>query len=87
MVEYYSELFDGFVFTANGWVQSCGARSVRSPIIYGDASMSEPMNTSWVWYAKPFRGEQAKEMLTGSAAILPLASKAALSCLIKKEKR
>ncbi|KAJ8534364.1 hypothetical protein K7X08_007688 [Anisodus acutangulus] len=38
MVEYFGEQLYGFAFLANGWVQSCGSRCVKPPIIYGDVT-------------------------------------------------
>lgn len=38
MVQYFSELLDGFLSTANGWVQSYGSRCVRPPVLFGNVS-------------------------------------------------
>ncbi|HEY3486989.1 MAG TPA: 5-methyltetrahydropteroyltriglutamate--homocysteine S-methyltransferase, partial [Gammaproteobacteria bacterium] len=47
MVEYFGELLDGMVVTANGWVQSYGSRCVKPPIIYGDILRPRPMTVEW----------------------------------------
>src|SRR5699024_9833375 len=38
MVEYFGEQLDGFATTLNGWVQSDGARGVKTPALYGDVA-------------------------------------------------
>lgn len=70
MVEYFGEQLDGFVFTANGWVQSYGSRCVKPPIIYGDVSRPTPMTVRWSQYAQSLTAKPMKGMLTGPVTIL-----------------
>jgi 5-methyltetrahydropteroyltriglutamate--homocysteine methyltransferase len=70
MVEYFGEQLDGFVFTANGWVQSYGSRCVKPPIIYGDVSRPKPMTVRWSQYAQSLTDKPMKGMLTGPVTIL-----------------
>jgi len=70
MVEYFGEQLDGFVFTANGWVQSYGSRCVKPPIIYGDVSRSKPMTVRWSQFAQSLTDKPMKGMLTGPVTLL-----------------
>ncbi|MDD5277428.1 MAG: 5-methyltetrahydropteroyltriglutamate--homocysteine S-methyltransferase [Methylovulum sp.] len=70
MVEYFGEQLDGFVFTANGWVQSYGSRCVKPPIIFGDVSRPKPMTVHWSQYAQSLTDKPMKGMLTGPVTIL-----------------
>jgi 5-methyltetrahydropteroyltriglutamate--homocysteine methyltransferase len=70
MVEYFGEQLDGFLFTANGWVQSYGSRCVKPPIIYGDVSRPKPMTVRWSQYAQSLTNKPMKGMLTGPVTIL-----------------
>ncbi|MBY0498129.1 MAG: 5-methyltetrahydropteroyltriglutamate--homocysteine S-methyltransferase [Nitrosomonas sp.] len=70
MVEYFGEQLDGFLFTANGWVQSYGSRCVKPPIIYGDVSRPKPMTVRWSQYAQSLTSKPMKGMLTGPVTIL-----------------
>ncbi len=70
MVEYFGEQLDGFLFTANGWVQSYGSRCVKPPIIYGDVSRPKPMTVRWSQYAQSLTDKPMKGMLTGPVTIL-----------------
>jgi len=70
MVEYFGEQLDGYVFTANGWVQSYGSRCVKPPVIYGDISRPAPMTVRWTAYAQSLTGKPVKGMLTGPVTIL-----------------
>jgi 5-methyltetrahydropteroyltriglutamate--homocysteine methyltransferase len=70
MVQYFGELFNGFVFTQNGWVQSYGSRYVRPPIIVSDVSRSGPMTVTWSTYAQSVTKRPMKGMLTGPVTIL-----------------
>ncbi|HVX10611.1 MAG TPA: 5-methyltetrahydropteroyltriglutamate--homocysteine S-methyltransferase [Pirellulales bacterium] len=70
MVEYFGEQLDGFVFTANGWVQSYGSRCVKPPIIFGDVARRAPMTTAWTQYAQSLTTRPVKGMLTGPVTIL-----------------
>ena len=47
MVEYFGDQLDGFVTTANGWVQSYGSRCVKPPVLYGDIVRPAPMTVEW----------------------------------------
>jgi 5-methyltetrahydropteroyltriglutamate--homocysteine methyltransferase len=70
MVEYFGEQLDGFVFTANGWVQSYGSRCVKPPILFGDVARRGPMTTAWTRYAQSLTTRPVKGMLTGPVTIL-----------------
>ncbi len=70
MVEYFGEQLDGFVFSANGWVQSYGSRCVKPPIIYGDVARPAAMTVSWTVYAQSLTDKPMKGMLTGPVTIL-----------------
>lgn len=70
MVEYFGEQLSGFVFSANGWVQSYGSRCVKPPIIYGDVSRPQPMTVRWTAYAQSLTKKVVKGMLTGPVTIL-----------------
>ena len=70
MVEYFGEQLEGFVFTANGWVQSYGSRCVKPPIIFGDVTRRGPMTTAWTEYAQSLTTRPVKGMLTGPVTIL-----------------
>ncbi|KAL3532227.1 hypothetical protein ACH5RR_005748 [Cinchona calisaya] len=70
MVEYFGEQLSGFVFTANGWVQSYGSRCVKPPIIYGDVSRPNPMTVFWSSTAQSMTKRPMKGMLTGPVTIL-----------------
>ncbi len=65
MVEYFAELFQGFAFMTNGWVQSFGSRYVKPPIIYGDVQRPEPMTVRWICHAQSLTARPVKGMLTG----------------------
>jgi hypothetical protein len=43
MVEHFGEQLSGFVFTANGWVQSYGSRCVKPPVLFAHVSRPKPM--------------------------------------------
>ncbi|HEY5704412.1 MAG TPA: 5-methyltetrahydropteroyltriglutamate--homocysteine S-methyltransferase [Terrimicrobiaceae bacterium] len=70
MVEFFGEQLDGFLFTANGWVQSYGSRCVKPPIIYGDVNRPCPMTVDWWAYAQTLTPRPVKGMLTGPVTIL-----------------
>lgn len=70
MVEYFSEMLNGFMFTSNGWVQSYGSRCVKPPVIYGDVERREPMTLKWIKYAQNKTEKIMKGMLTGPVTIL-----------------
>ncbi|MES2378046.1 MAG: 5-methyltetrahydropteroyltriglutamate--homocysteine S-methyltransferase [Bacteroidota bacterium] len=70
MVEYFSELLDGFLFTKNGWVQSYGSRCVKPPVIYGDVSRPADMTVKWTKFAQANTSKLMKGMLTGPVTIL-----------------
>ncbi|MFE8644824.1 5-methyltetrahydropteroyltriglutamate--homocysteine S-methyltransferase [Sphingomonas sp. NCPPB 2930] len=70
MVEYFGERLDGFVFTANGWVQSYGSRCVKPPILFGDVARPTPMTVDWACYAQGLTALPMKGMLTGPITIL-----------------
>ncbi|AWW00707.1 5-methyltetrahydropteroyltriglutamate--homocysteine S-methyltransferase [Arcticibacterium luteifluviistationis] len=70
MVEYFGELLEGFVFSANGWVQSYGSRCVKPPIIFGDIERLKAMTVAWSSYAQSLSAKPMKGMLTGPQTIL-----------------
>ncbi len=70
MVQYFSELMEGYAFTQHGWVQSYGTRYVRPPIIYGDISRPKPMTVEWIRYAQSLTDKPVKGMLTGPVTML-----------------
>ncbi len=69
MVEYFGEQLDGFLFTANGWVQSYGSRCVKPPVIYGDVSRPKDMTVRWISFAAARTDKLMKGMLTGPVTI------------------
>jgi 5-methyltetrahydropteroyltriglutamate--homocysteine methyltransferase len=70
MVQYFAEQLDGFIATANGWVQSYGSRCVRPPILFGDVARPHPMTVDWATYAQSLTKKPVKGMLTGPVTIL-----------------
>ena len=70
MVEYFGEQLEGYVSTANGWVQSYGSRAVKPPIIYGDLHRPAPMTVDWISYAQSLTRQPVKGMLTGPVTML-----------------
>ncbi|QYR18571.1 5-methyltetrahydropteroyltriglutamate--homocysteine S-methyltransferase [Corynebacterium glutamicum] len=70
MVQYFSELLDGFLSTANGWVQSYGSRCVRPSVLFGNVSRPAPMTVKWFQYAQSLTQKHVKGMLTGPVTIL-----------------
>ncbi|WP_293951867.1 5-methyltetrahydropteroyltriglutamate--homocysteine S-methyltransferase [uncultured Corynebacterium sp.] len=70
MVQYFAELLDGFLTTANGWVQSYGSRCVRPPVLYGNVSRPTAMTVPWFTYAQSLTQRPVKGMLTGPVTML-----------------
>jgi 5-methyltetrahydropteroyltriglutamate--homocysteine methyltransferase len=70
MVEFFGEKLDGFVFTANGWVQSYGSRCVKPPVVYGDVAWRGPMTVAEFEHAQSVTAKPVKGMLTGPVTIL-----------------
>ncbi|WP_151734292.1 5-methyltetrahydropteroyltriglutamate--homocysteine S-methyltransferase [Paenibacillus tengchongensis] len=70
MVEFFAEKLDGFLFTANGWVQSYGSRCVKPPVIYADVAFVQPMTVEESRYAQSLTRLPVKGMLTGPVTIL-----------------
>lgn len=70
MVEYFGEQLEGYVFSANGWVQSYGSRCVKPPIIVGDISRPHPMTAEWATFAQSLTQKPVKGMLTGPITML-----------------
>lgn len=70
MVEYFGENLQGFLFSANGWVQSYGTRCVKPPVIWGDVSRTKPMTVAWSKFAQEQSQRIVKGMLTGPVTIL-----------------
>ncbi|GAB2901788.1 5-methyltetrahydropteroyltriglutamate--homocysteine S-methyltransferase [Uliginosibacterium flavum] len=70
MVEFFGERLWGYVFSANGWVQSYGSRCVKPPIIYGDIHRPEAMTVEMTRYAQSLTRRHMKGMLTGPVTML-----------------
>ena len=70
MVEYFGEQLEGYISTANGWVQSYGSRAVKPPIIFGDLRRPAPMTVDWIAYAQSLTRQPVKGMLTGPVTML-----------------
>jgi 5-methyltetrahydropteroyltriglutamate--homocysteine methyltransferase len=70
MVEYFGELLDGMLVTAEGWVQSYGSRCVKPPILFGDVVRRAPMTVRWASYAQSRSRRPVKGMLTGPVTML-----------------
>lgn len=70
MVEYFGQHLEGFLFTANAWVQSYGTRCVKPPIIWSDVRRSSPITVEWSAYAQSRTDHIVKGMLTGPVTIL-----------------
>ena len=70
MVQYFAELLNGFLTTANGWVQSYGSRCVRPPVLYGNVSRPTAMTVPWFAYAQSLSDHPVKGMLTGPVTML-----------------
>lgn len=70
MVEYFGQHLEGYVFTKKAWVQSCGTRCVKPPIIWGDVSRKDPITVRWSVYAQKQTKKIVKGMLTGPVTIL-----------------
>ena len=70
MVEYFGEQLEGFVVSANGWVQSYGSRCVKPPIIFGDVHRPNAMTVEMTRYAQSLTERPVKGMLTGPVTIL-----------------
>lgn len=70
MVEYFGENLQGFLFSANGWVQSYGTRCVKPPVIWGDVSRLKPITVAWSKFAQEQSQKIVKGMLTGPVTIL-----------------
>ncbi|OEZ65237.1 5-methyltetrahydropteroyltriglutamate--homocysteine methyltransferase [Janthinobacterium sp. HH103] len=70
MVDYFGEQLDGFVLTRHGWVQSCGSRCVKPPIIYGDVQRPAPMTVAWTAHAQSLTSKPMKGTLTGPVTLL-----------------
>ena len=70
MVEYFGEQLNGFILTANGWVQSHGTLCTKPPILFGDVSRPRPVTVRWSRYAQSLTSRPMKGMLTGPITIL-----------------
>jgi 5-methyltetrahydropteroyltriglutamate--homocysteine methyltransferase len=70
VADYFGEQLDGFVLTRHGWVQSCGSRCVKPPLIYGDVQRPAPMTVAWTVHAQSLTNKPVKGMLTGPVTIL-----------------
>jgi len=70
MVEYFGEQLEGYLTTANGWVQSYGSRCVKPPVIFGDVQRPQPMTVRWSAYARSITDKPMKGMLTGPVTML-----------------
>ncbi len=70
MVEYFAENIEGFLVTANGWVQSYGSRYVKPPIIYGDIYIKNYLTLNWIKYSQNLTKKPLKGMLTGPITMI-----------------
>jgi 5-methyltetrahydropteroyltriglutamate--homocysteine methyltransferase len=70
MVEYFGELLEGMLVSAEGWVQSYGSRCVKPPILFGDVERKKPMTVRWASYAQSRSTRPVKGMLTGPITML-----------------
>ncbi|GGB79915.1 5-methyltetrahydropteroyltriglutamate--homocysteine methyltransferase [Marinobacterium zhoushanense] len=70
MVEYFGEQLEGYLTTANGWVQSYGSRCVKPPVIFGDVQRPRAMTVNWSQYAQSLTRKPMKGMLTGPVTLL-----------------
>lgn len=70
MVEYFGGQLEGYLTTANGWVQSYGSRCVKPPVIYGDIVRPRAMTVEWSTYAQSLTDKPMKGMLTGPVTML-----------------
>lgn len=70
MVEYFTELLEGCIGTANGWVQSYGSRCVKPAIIWADIQRPQPMTLDWISYAQSLTEKPVKGMLTGPVTMV-----------------
>jgi 5-methyltetrahydropteroyltriglutamate--homocysteine methyltransferase len=70
MVEYFGELLEGMLVSAEGWVQSYGSRCVKPPILFGDVERKQPMTVRWASYAQSRSTRPVKGMLTGPITML-----------------
>ena len=70
MVEYFAQRLEGYVSTANGWVQSYGTRMVKPPNIFGDIHRPKPITVTWTKYAQSLTKRPVKGMLTGPVTML-----------------
>jgi len=69
-VEYFGEQLEGMLVSAEGWVQSCGSRCVKPPILFGDVERKKPMTVRWASYAQSRSTRPVKGMLTGPITLL-----------------
>lgn len=58
-VEYFDEQLHGYAFTRSAWVQSCGSRCVKPPILYSDIRRPQPMTVDWTRYVQSLTEGQA----------------------------
>lgn len=70
MVEYFAEHLEGFLETANGWVQSYGSRCVKPAIIWADIRRPAPITLPWIQYAQSCTAKPVKGMLTGPVTMV-----------------
>ena len=70
VADYFGEQLDGFVLTRHGWVQSCGSRCVKPPVIYGDVQRPAAMTVARTVHAQSLTHKPVKGMLTGPVTIL-----------------
>ena len=70
MVEFFADQLEGYLVTANAWVQSYGTRCVRPPIIYGDVYRPTPMTVETITFAQSLTKRPMKGMLTGPVTML-----------------
>lgn len=69
-VEYFGELLEGMLVSAEGWVQSYGSCCVKPLVLFGDVERKQPMTVRWASYAQSRSTRPVKGTLTGPITML-----------------
>ncbi|KAG2341457.1 UROD/MetE-like protein, partial [Suillus weaverae] len=70
MVQYFGEQLNGFIFTQNTWVQSCGSHLIILPTVVFNISCPKLMTIKWSSYAQSVSTKTMKGMLSDPVTIL-----------------
>lgn len=70
MVEYFTDLLEGFIQTDFGWVQSYGSRCVKPAIVLSDIKWVKPLSVPWAVYAQSLTNKPVKGMLSGPVTMI-----------------